>query len=298
MKFTKVFHNPTAGEGEHSREKLVAKIKSAGFDCSYSSTKKPIHEKRIPDKTDFITIAGGDGTVRQLATFLFSQTVLEKKYTIGLLPSGTANNIARTLGIKGSIDEIIERWKAETIKQFDVGRVVGLEENHFFLEGLGFGVFPRLMKMMKKRKTKSDEPDQELREALQMLLDIVNTYKPKFCKLSIDDQDYSGEYLLVEVMNIQSIGPNLNIAPNANPGDGQLEVILIKESQRQELAQYVSNRLANGNEVRFFCPSVSAEKVQVQWGGGLLHADDELISVVKSTEIKVEVLKDALNFLV
>ena len=44
-------------------------------------------------------------------------------------------------------------------------------------------------------------------------------------------------------MNTQSIGPNLNLAPFADPGDGQFEVILISERQRDEFATYVHNKL-------------------------------------------------------
>lgn len=298
MRFIKVFHNPGAGEGEHSKEKLIAQIKNAGFDCSYSSTKKPIREESIPDKTDFIVLAGGDGTVKMLARYLLGKKVLEKRFPIGLLPSGTANNIARTLGIAGTNVEIIQRWKEAKIQNFDIGKISGLEESQFFLEGFGFGVFPRLMKEMKARKTKSDDPEEELNIALELLYTIIAKYKPQWCSIKIDDLELSGKFLMVEIMNIQSIGPNLNIAPVAHPGDGVLEVILISESQREALANYVHNRSRNGKDESFFYTALKARKVNVAWGGRLLHVDDELITIEKSKKIKIEILQGILNFLV
>ena len=298
MRFVKVFHNPGAGEGAHSKENLVEKIRAAGFDCSYSSTKKEIDEKRIPDKTDAIIVAGGDGSVGQLAGYLIDRKILSRRFRVGLLPSGTANNIARTLGIEGSTDEIINRWKECNIKKFDVAKVHGINKKQFFLEGLGFGVFPRLMKEMKARTTKSDDPEEELQTALKMLISIINNYKSRPCKIRIDDMEYEGNFLMVEIMNIRSIGPNLNIAAGAQTDDGELDVIIVTESQRGELALYIENRLIFGKEETFFYTALKGKKVSVKWGGKLLHVDDELVSVEKYTRLDIEVFTDVLHFLV
>src|SRR3954471_23533962 len=102
MKSVKLFHNPTAGEGDHSRQSLVTQIEKAGYDCSYSSTKKEGIEETTPKDADILVVVGGDGTVRKLAAHLLEQPLRQKAGPIGLLPAGTANNIARTLGIKGS----------------------------------------------------------------------------------------------------------------------------------------------------------------------------------------------------
>ena len=112
MTLIKVFHNPTAGEAEHTKEMLVKTIESAGFECSYSSTKKEINEKSIPESTDIVAVAGGDGTVRKIAEYYCSGNMLNRRHPLGLLPWGTANNIARTLGIEGKFEQIVESWKA------------------------------------------------------------------------------------------------------------------------------------------------------------------------------------------
>lgn len=298
MKYVKVFHNPEAGEGAHSKETLIEKIRAAGFDCSYSSTKKQIGEKRIPDRTDVITVAGGDGTIKLLAAYLVDRKILAKRFSVGLVPSGTANNIARTLGIDGTTDDIIGRWKHNNIKKFDIARVEGAGKKLFFLEGLGFGVFPRLMKEMKDRSIKSDDPEKELHTALTTLLEIVKRYKPRRCRIKLDEIEYVGNFLMVEVMNIRSVGPNLNIAPGADPGDGELDVILVTESQRRKLASYVRGRLKNGKKETFFYTALKAKKVTIQWGGKLLHADDELLALERGASVSIEVIPHVLNFLV
>ena len=298
MTFIKVFHNPTAGDAEHTKEKLVEKIMNAGFECDYSSTKKGINEKRIPANTDIIAVAGGDGTVRKLAEYFCNESLLTKRPPIALIPAGTANNISKTLGIKGSQEEIISNWKNLNTQNFDLGKVHGLEKNHFFLEAVGYGVFPRLIKKMRDRTTKSGDPAEELKIALKILHEIVENYKPKECRIIIDDVEFNGKFLLVEIMNIRSIGPNLNISPMGDAGDGEFEVILIGEEQREALANYVRQRLEQGSETQFFHTALKAKKVEVTWAGRLLHVDDELFETDKFQTLNIEILRDVLHFLI
>ena len=298
MKSVKLFHNPTAGEGEHSRETLIRQIENAGYDCSYSSTKKDGIEETAPKDADIIAAVGGDGTVRKLAAHLLERPLREKPGPIGLLPSGTANNIARTLGIKGSNEEIISRWAAGETKSFDIGRISGLEEKPFLLEGLGFGVFPKLIREMRGRKEKADDPEAELRDALERLHKIILEYKTRECRIVLDDQEFHDKFLMVEIMNIQSLGPNLNLAPLADPADGALDVILVPASQREELAGYIERRLRYGKDEPFLYKAHRAKKIKVTWSGHLLHVDDEVMKIEKAHELLIEVVQGVLEFLI
>ncbi|MCD6064555.1 MAG: diacylglycerol kinase, partial [Flavipsychrobacter sp.] len=152
MKVAKLLHNPKAGDGEHSKEDLVAMIEEQGYKCLYASTKEKGWNEIEPD-VDFLVVAGGDGTVRKVATELLGRKVIDRNYPIAVLPMGTANNIGRTFGF-GTDEAAVASWSAENIQKIDVGKVHGLEEDIFFLEGFGFGLFPNLMKEMKKRGDK------------------------------------------------------------------------------------------------------------------------------------------------
>jgi diacylglycerol kinase (ATP) len=294
MKVAKLLHNPKAGEGEYTHKKLARLVNRAGYDCSYSSTKKEGWDKIKTSESDMIVVAGGDGTVRKVA-----KVVLEKKMPLALLPLGTANNIAKTLGITGTPEEVIETWENAILKPFDVGRIYGLKkEAGFFLEGIGYGVFPRLMKEMKKKKDRlSESPEENLRIAWETLHDIILTSKARYCKISLDGADYSGKFLLAEVMNTQSIGPNLNLTPVGDPSDGEFEVILVSERQREEFAAYVHNKL-HGIEQPPIFNILKAKNLEVYWEGRLLHVDDEIIQLKKSKEVRVKMQEGLLKFLV
>jgi diacylglycerol kinase (ATP) len=303
MKVAKVLHNPGAGDGENSDKDLVAAIEAEGYKCSYLSTKKKDWEKKDLEHSeakdvDFIVVAGGDGTVRKLAHELLERKLIDKKLPIALLPLGTANNIAKTLGITGESSEIIKSWSQHEIKKYDVGRFEGIKKHKFFIESFGYGVFPRLMKEMKKiDKSQFESPEQKIKTALQLLYQIIQNYKTKICRLNIDGEDYTGKFLLVEIMNTSSIGPNLQLAPFADPGDGLFEVILITESQREEFSSYVKGKLEGKEESPFFT-ALKAKKLNIYWEGTALHADDEHILLDEAADVQIELQSGLLEFLV
>lgn len=297
MKKAHVLHNPGAGEGDTSRRDLLDKLESNGFKCSYSSTKPFRWENIETEDTDFLVLAGGDGTVRKIAEELLSRKVIEKKFPLGLLPMGTANNIAKTLGLPDSPADIIAGWHNARIQKFDVGRISGLDKSHFFLESFGYGLFPILMHEMKKQnKNDIEDPKEQLQAALILLRELIDEAPVKKCRLTLNGKDYSGEFLLLEVMNIRSIGPNLNLAPDANPSDGEFEVVLITESQRTALAEYVQKKI-DGEEVRFEFPIIKTKDLTIFWDGKRLHMDDEYFKVKEPVEIRIEMRQGLLEFL-
>ena len=293
-----MLHNPEAGEGETSKKGLLKEIQSAGFKCSYSSTKQFRWENIETATTDFLILAGGDGTVRKVADELLAPKLLGKKLPLALLPLGTANNIAKTLKITGSPSDIIRGWNIAEIKRFDVGIIEGLEEPSFFLESFGYGLFPKLMLEMKKQKKNGiGDPKEKLQTALELLHEMILSHPVKTCKLQIDEIDYSGKFLLVEVMNIQSIGPNLQLAPDSDPGDGQFDVVLVTEKQREGLADYVRKKI-DGLEVPFDLPIIRAKEMKIEWRGKHAHVDDEYHRVDNPSTIRIEIRKGLLEFLV
>jgi diacylglycerol kinase (ATP) len=297
MKYIKLLHNPTAGEEDHTKKELIPLIEAAGWECRYSSTKEKGWDKIEPD-TDFVVVAGGDGTIRKAALKLLERKFSDKKLPIAVLPLGTANNIAKALNLSNDVPAIIESWKSGVIKKYDIGRIDGLPEPHFLVEGFGYGLFPRLMKVMKKvDKERKDTPEKALQTALEELHHLILSAEARHYHLTVDGNDHSGRFLMVEVMNSRSIGPNLVLSPNADPGNGQFEVVLIPEDRRDDLAAWIKQKL-NGEETAFDVPTIPGTKIEVHTEDTLLHTDDELISLEEPTSVSIELQAGVLEFLV
>jgi diacylglycerol kinase (ATP) len=99
------------------------------------------------------------------------------------------------------------------------------------------------------------------------------------------------------VMNIKSIGPNLNLAPDADPGDGFFDVVLIPEDRRKELADYVMSKIKGKEQIISFA-TIRAKSLKIYWEGDMLHADDERIKIDKPREININIQTEALKFLI
>ena len=297
MKTAQLVHNPTAGDEDHAAKELIQTIESKGFECLYSSTKEK-GWKKFDAQVDFLVAAGGDGTVRKLVQKLLKRKVMDRTWPIALLPLGTANNIASSLAITGTADEIIESWKRPKFKKFDVGQVHNLEETEFFLEGMGCGIFPYLIsEMQKEEKESSQDTHTALNSALALLHQIVLSYEPRLCELEVDGTNHSGKFLMAEIMNTPSIGPNLVLAPDADPGDGEFEIVLIPEKYKERFAEHLTNKIA-GKEEEYRYDTLKGKNIRLRWDGTHVHLDGEVLKIKQSMELEITMRAGVVDFFV
>lgn len=298
MKQVILLHNPSAGDENHLKEELVNAIENEGFACTYFSVKNDKWKYQL-DNADFAVVGGGDGTVRKVVKELVRRSVLDKKMPMALLPMGTANNLSKTLKIdRDQKREVqIRNWKNKKLQKFDIGVVKNVDATEFFLESVGFGAFPKLMKEMDMLdKTNIESAKEELKLALSEFYKIIENMEPEKCWLKADDEIYDGEYLMVEIMNNQSIGPNLVLAPNSKIDDAMFDIVLIGEEQREDLLKYISD-LINDKETSFKGTSFKAKELIVVNKSKFMHIDDELLIPMKNP-LTIEVRENILDFLV
>lgn len=298
MKAVSLFHNPDAGSSPNSSKHLVKHIKAAGFRCDVSSSDPEDVKKLIPKTTDYLAVAGGDGTVRKVTSQLLKRRVIDRRFPVGIIPLGTANNIARSLGIDGDLARAIRVWRRGRTRVVDAVRVSRLKKTSFFLEGAGFGVIPCLMKAMEASDEKHATPETSIAAALRLLLKVTGSYQPQESTVVIDGKKYHGKFLMAEVLNIPSIGPNLRLAPDADPSDGLLDIVLVRESQRKQLQQYVMERIANGKDTPFPGRVIRGKLVEMRIAGEYFHADDKFRRIKKARKVTLEICPGAITFLV
>lgn len=297
MQSVHLVHNPTAGDETHNKEALVSAIEDAGFTCHYTSTKE-LGWKAFDKEADLIAVAGGDGTVRKVVKQVLKNAKNgAANVPLAVLALGTANNIAKTFNLTADTAKEVQQWKEGRMKKVDIGKVENIPGVDFFLEGFGFGIFPLLMKEMKKRAEIYDTPEDELKGALKTLHRILLKYKPRQCRLEIDGTDHSGSFYMVEVMNIRSIGPNMMLAPLADPGDGEMEVVLVPEAHKEKFSDYLVHKLTGGEDP-FQFHTLKGKDIRISWQGVRFHADDKMLMLEKETEVHIQVKEGALQFVV
>ena len=292
-KLVRLVLNPTAGEGTHSAEAITNLINKNGYICQCTSSKKKLL-KDIDPETEFIAIAGGDGTIRSTIIKLLDKK-LKFKRPIALLPFGTANNIATALKIPEDTNKNIASWADYNLKKFDVGQVTGLRKTEYFIESFGFGLFPRLMKNLKKKDTTENKTaEDEFKMALQELLDITRNYTPVACKIELDDRVIEEDCIMVEIMNINSLGPHLKLSPEADPGDGFFNVVVVTASDRTKMERYVTKKASLSNP-KFPIKAFLTKSLKITWLGKDVHVDDEVIKMDEGKTMKVSLMDSLLE---
>ncbi|WP_461790817.1 diacylglycerol/lipid kinase family protein [Pedobacter sp.] len=267
-------HNPTAGAKEHEAEHLTELLEAAGYKVYYGSSKKKIL-KKVAVESKLIVVAGGDGTVRKSIIALLDKKIKYKR-PIAILPLGTANNIASSLKIEENLKLNVDAWRKEKLQKLDVGLARTKKDEEYFIESFGFGLFPALVKWMDEQaRTPAEDPEDEVRQAHNALLHLSKHYEAFEATLINDGKEISGKFLLLELLNISRLGPKLELAKNANPGDGKLELIMVKENQRPQLIKYFEEIIA-GKKPIFPIKPVAVTHLKLSVTCKDLHVDDEL----------------------
>jgi diacylglycerol kinase (ATP) len=76
-------------------------------------------------------------------------------------------------------------------------------------------------------------------------------------------------------MNIRSVGPNLLLAPSADPADGLLDLVLVSERERPRVLEYVAQR-ASGRDMTIDLAARRVRHVTIAAAGAEVHIDDRL----------------------
>ncbi len=183
-------HNPAAGDERHSAKRILKELAEAGYEASLQSTRKKGVEKTLEDPGELVGVAGGDGSIKKVALALAGSGV-----PMAILPIGTANNIAKSLGVLGSMRNLIAGWRRAERRRLTVGTVTSRWGAMRFVESVGVGVFTELV-------TRGDaEVDDntagltghEIDRALLLLQQVVTERKRRLRKRELDGADVSEE---------------------------------------------------------------------------------------------------------
>jgi diacylglycerol kinase family enzyme len=270
-----LFHNPAAGDAPLTADQLTSILSDAGYQVRYQSTKDDL-SAALEDVGELAIVAGGDGTVAKVARALADTDI-----PLAVLPLGTANNIGKALGVFGDIRDLVGSWPGAARRAIDIGVSSGPFGEERFLESVGSGAFAELVR---RGRTEVDEAaaivHRETDRALQLMASILREARAEDWQLELDDHDLSGSYLAVEAMNIPFVGPNIPLAGDAEMDDGELDLVLLRDEDRERLLGYVIGRVESASAVM---PSLDVRRGRrirmTPPAGWQLRIDDELVEL-------------------
>jgi YegS/Rv2252/BmrU family lipid kinase len=232
-----IIGNPNSGRaGNRERLKRYAEILgSRGADVEVWNTKRPDHATELAALAGdrLVIAAGGDGTINEVVNGLSREAAL------GIIPLGTANVMARELGLPLKPEAACERILEGRVGRIDVGVATnheGTERRFTCMAGLGFDahvvneVTPRLKRYLKVLAF----PLAALKVYLEGDLPALH--------LVHEGTTYVTQFAIVA--NGQYYGGDFRVAEDAALATGKLEVVLVDRVGRLLRADVLTRILA------------------------------------------------------
>jgi diacylglycerol kinase (ATP) len=286
-----LFHNEDAGDGS-SVDEITALLERHGHRLVRVIDKEFRVELILESHADLVVAAGGDGTVATAARVLAG-----RKLPLAILPLGTANNIAKSLNSDGPLDTLVAAWAHTKPQPLDIGFVRGEWGERIFFESVGAGLIPAGIAAAKAQQDEAQDGSLTTKpeDAVRTFRHVLAGLEPQRWTLVIDGEEQIGEFLLVEVLNMPSIGPNLVLSDEANPRDTWFSVVIATEADRGLLDDYLAH-LINGGERPLAMPPRHARLVEIR-GSTALHVDDQLLHTQSPQTVSMAIEPAALTYL-
>ena len=292
MPKTCVILNPSAGS-VRELDHLVKQIEQLP-DAKVQRTTKAGSAVRLAraalrDGCDTIVAAGGDGTLNEVINGLEENAGQTR---VGLIPLGTGNDFARTIGLPTDVEAALGVLRAGHTRPIDLVRVTS-DKVRYFLNVSAGGFSGLVNEKLTPEMKKTWGPLAYLRSAAAALPEL-RAYRTT---LAFDNvESLTLDLYNVVVANGRYVAGGTLIAPEASIDDGLLDVILIQQRPAAELAlvaaQVVVGAHLSSDAVVFRrTPKLTVNSKPGMW----FNVDGELVG---NEPACFEILPRALNFLV
>jgi len=218
----RIIVNPASAGGRLGREwpRLERTLLDAGLEADTVFTERPWHaaelaEQAVQDGEELVAAAGGDGTVFETAMGLHRAG----GGTLAILPLGTGNDAARTLGVPLRFEDAARVAMDGVVREVDLVRV----GEYLVPNAIGIGLTADISERAARIKW--------IRGLVVYLVTaVVSMFRSSTPWVRITTQDgvfYDGAMIIIAVHNGPTSGGGFNLAPRAVPDDGLLDVTLV-----------------------------------------------------------------------
>ena len=240
---TLVLINPASGrrdrhdDAERMRQ-VTAALRTHGIESRVVIPPSPLTVRKIARASaaqgkPLLVVAGGDGTVKEAAVELAGSTT-----SLGVIPLGTMNNVAKSLGIPEDIEGACALIGAGASRRLDLGRMKlgprwpgAPRREELFLEcaGVGLSAFAAITgETIEKHRWRA------LPRALRKFFEA----KRANVRVELDGEPIQVTTHIVTVLNSPLLGTNLLAAPEAKMDDGLLDVLVYDGWSDGDLAKH------------------------------------------------------------
>jgi diacylglycerol kinase (ATP) len=306
-----LFQNPASGaENSETRQRIRKRLEAISDSLSEVIVDHGLNLARraadaADENPDLVAVAGGDGTVREVAGAL-----VRTEITLGIIPLGTANNLALSLNLPRDPDAVCDLIEAGLTRQIDVGLA---DEHHAFFEAAGVGVDADLfpigeevksgrfyglgrairLALMHRQTAVELRFDRPVNEAYHCSFRGKAPLKRRRRRFRNPKRSVRLRCSFVAVGNGPYYGTNFNVCPGAILDDGLLSIGVYRDFSKLELLGHFWSIGRGRRQLHPKMEMFKAKMVEI-WSGTRLsvHVDGHPIG---TTPVRFDVLPKALK---
>jgi YegS/Rv2252/BmrU family lipid kinase len=230
--------NPIAGGGRSygAIQRYVAQWPHSPWQVTLLTTRVDyraglLARELLDQPPDLLAVCGGDGTINEVAS-----QIPHSPFPVAVLPAGTANVVARELGLPLDPIRALQIALKRNVRRVDLGKLGGESGRRFlFVAGIGFDadVVAKVPPKLKKRLGKAAF-------AITAIRSLRNYAFPEF-RVDVGSKTFSATSCLV--CNARSYGGGMLFCPNADMTDGLLDILILQGKRRVEWAGFLLQAL-------------------------------------------------------
>ncbi len=249
--------NPTAGGGRAGRlwPQIRAHLGRLGLEVQAAFTRAPgeathLARQAVQAGHHTVVAVGGDGTVNEVVNGLIAPGEPQARARLGLILVGRGSDLARTIGLSREVQEACERLVHPQPRRLDLGlagfiAADGSRQQRFFINVAGIGFDAAVVRRANRtfRRIRGTVP------YLASLVLTLITWKNRPAEILLDDRPplHACIYLAV-VGNGCYFGGGMYVTPDADPGDGLLDVCIANDIGKLEFLRIIP-RVYRGTHV-------------------------------------------------
>ncbi len=276
--------NPVAGGGSASKLELIINeemnLKNIDYEIKLTNGPKDatkLAQKGIAEGYKLIVSIGGDGTINEIA-----QAIVGKDIALGIIPGGSGNDLARSLGIPFNTKDALNNILNNEIKKLDVGYVNGKSFLNISSAGLDSAVVVDAKKFKKRFKG-------NMAYTISLLINLIK-FKKKKIRITIGEDIFDEDIYLIAVGNGKTYGGGFNVLPMAEFDDGYFHICIVKKAIKPILLIiFPSILFAKHTFFKKYVSIYKSKEVKIETDEKLyLNIDGEIEDLPRETYFNIE----------
>ena len=291
--------NPAAGKGKGAlaREAIERAMAPTGLPFDVVVTMAPgdaacLARRAADEGVATVVAVGGDGTVHEVANGLLAAG---RPAALGIVPTGSGNDFARALGVPPEVAAACPRLAEGKTRWIDVGRVAADGgPPRVFLNGVGVGFTAAVAIEARRFRWLTGLP----LYVVALLWALAVRFATPLATVRGDGFERRTRVTFVEACNGKWEGGGFHLAPNGDPGDGLLDVIVLEAVPRLTFLRLLP-AFINGTHARSASvETCSSTRLEVELERAVpVQADGETIALA-ARRVVVELQPSALAVVV